>query len=496
MKVLLELRPALDGHAGIPQENRLLYRGLCQLEGMEVQGLLQSGSDELAGGLPMAGGEVRHSFSPDREIDHMSRVVVSLQQTTRRERLEGLTRTLRAVSSPVRLAVSTLLGQRQKLTAFDPKHFRDFVWRSLFAKTLPFEDFDRVTCAPLRVLRAPYTAMHACGLLTRKLFGRAIYPRIDTEGVDVMIAQTPYPARLSRNTKLVVRYMDAVPLLMPHTIIRKAFHQALHYNALRSNVENGAYFACASEATRRDLISIFPQAEARAVTIHCMLSHHYFFEESSPARVPEILAKRHNHRVGPAATIAPAAKAPESSVDPLAYLLMVSTIEPRKNHATLLAAWEQLKSEKYPGLKLVIVGGLGWDHEAITARFKPWIAQGEAFLLEDVPAAELRLLYRHARATVCPSFGEGFDYSGVEAMRCGGVVAASNLDVHREVFDDAAEYFSPYSVIDAAAAIEKVIDPARIAEQPQRRSIGAEVAARYLPDRILPKWRAFLGSVA
>ena len=28
MKVLLELRPALDGHSGIPQETRLLFRGL------------------------------------------------------------------------------------------------------------------------------------------------------------------------------------------------------------------------------------------------------------------------------------------------------------------------------------------------------------------------------------------------------------------------------------------------------------------------------------
>ncbi|MBL0125183.1 MAG: hypothetical protein IPP88_21625 [Betaproteobacteria bacterium] len=46
------------------------------------------------------------------------------------------------------------------------------------------------------------------------------------------------------------------------------------------------------------------------------------------------------------------------------YLLSVSTIEPRKNHVTLLAAWENMRAEKYPHLKLVIVGMLGWDHEA------------------------------------------------------------------------------------------------------------------------------------
>jgi len=44
-----------------------------------------------------------------------------------------------------------------------------------------------------------------------------------------------------------------------------------------------------------------------------------------------------------------------------------------------------------------------------------------------VPAEALRLLFRQAVVTVCPSVGEGFDFSGVEAMRCGGVVAASDI---------------------------------------------------------------------
>ena len=120
MKLLLELRPALEGHAGIPQENRLLFRGLCQLEGLEVQGLLQSSSSVLADGLPMIDGNVRHSLPSHKEVDHMSRVVVSLQQPTRRERLENWRRTLQSLSSPFRLAVSTLFGFRQRLTGFDP----------------------------------------------------------------------------------------------------------------------------------------------------------------------------------------------------------------------------------------------------------------------------------------------------------------------------------------------------------------------------------------
>ncbi|MDR7927306.1 hypothetical protein RIE95_09980 [Acidithiobacillus thiooxidans] len=48
-------------------------------------------------------------------------------------------------------------------------------------------------------------------------------------------------------------------------------------------------------------------------------------------------------------------------------------------------------------------------------------------MLHSVPAEALRLLFRQAVVTVCPSVGEGFDFSGVEAMRCGGVVAASDI---------------------------------------------------------------------
>jgi hypothetical protein len=55
LKILLEMRPALEGHSGIPQETRLLFRGLSLLENVQVEGLLQSGDQMLARGLPPSG---------------------------------------------------------------------------------------------------------------------------------------------------------------------------------------------------------------------------------------------------------------------------------------------------------------------------------------------------------------------------------------------------------------------------------------------------------
>lgn len=507
MNILLEMRPALDGHAGIPQEARLLFRGLSSLEGVNVEGLLQSSNRIVARGLPHPDSAAYRRMPIDQRIHRLSRVVISLRAAPRQRLVERLGEGVRALAQPLAIGTRALLGLEHKLGIFEGEHFQDFVWREMFARTLPVSDLPRVAKARMRVLRTPWNLTHAVALLTRK-FGHALYPRLDTRDFDVMIAETPYPGTVSARTQMVVRYHDAIPILMPHTITDKAFHQASHYHALRRNVASGAWFACVSDATRRDLLSIFPDVAPRAVTIHNMVSHHYFEEGASAGRLFEIVRTRRHSFEDKAAAGGrlfglveslrhSAAKAAEPDalrwMSPTnQYLLMVSTIEPRKNHATLLAAWEQLRQDRFPDLKLVIVGSLGWDHASILRRFRPWLASGDVQMLEEVPAAELRVLYHHAAATVCPSLGEGFDFSGVEAMRCGNPVVASDIPVHRDVFGAAAEYFSTYSPADLARAVQAVIDPAHEGHRQALVERGREVSAAYLPDRILPQWRAFL----
>jgi glycosyltransferase involved in cell wall biosynthesis len=425
-RILLEMRPAFDSHAGIPQETRLLFRGLSCLPGVNVEGLIQSSNRVIANGLPDVDLARRE---PHRIVDRLSRLVVSLQPNPTPSPAEQRSYRLQMAVQPLRLLLGTMLGMKTRLTRFDAAPFKDFVWRAMFAKTLRTDYFGLVASARFRVARVPWAGLYRIGLMTRVL-GGPIYPRFDTAGFDVVVAETPFPGRVSGLTRLVVRHHDAIPLLMPHTIIDRSYHRASHYHALKRILEDGAWFACVSEATRRDLLSVFPQAAERAVTIPNMVSHQYFAEDSSPARVTEIVDTRRNIGAehGGGKPLAPRRGPSEAAPR---YLLMVSTIEPRKNHLTLLAAWEQLRTLVNPDLKLVFVGGLGSDHGAIIAKLKPWLKRGGLHLLEDVPAAELRVLYRHAAVTVCPSYAEGFDFSGVEAMRCGGVVASSNRHEHR-----------------------------------------------------------------
>jgi glycosyltransferase involved in cell wall biosynthesis len=485
LRILLELRPAFAGHAGIPQATRLLFRSLASLDEVRVEGLLQSGERVLTRGLPLPGRGWLRSLSKDQQLNRLGRVVIAIEQGIWHSHTH-------ATAHTIVMALKHMLGGTQQLTRFDAQYFQDYIWRRLFARTLPATDFELVTRHGFRIARIPWNAMHICALVTRKL-GYGLFPRLDTSDFDVMIAETPYPATVAKNTKLIIHYHDAIPLLMPHTIADRRFHQAFHYRALRKNVESGAWFVCVSDATRRDLVSVFPQAESKSVTIHNMVSRDYFVENSSADGLTEIIKTRMNDRIRP--SLAPSLKRrlfAESGIEQLEYLLIVSTIEPRKNHLSLLTAWERLRLQRFPKLKLVIVGALGWHHKSIIHKLRPWLERAEVFLLEDVLASELRVLYRHARATVCPSFGEGFDFSGIEAMKSGGAVVASDIAVHREIYANAAEFFNPYSIDALTHAIQIVIDSACGARREELVAMGASVAERYTQETIVRKWQSFL----
>lgn len=519
-RVLLEMRPALDGFAGIPQETRLLFRGLCLLPTVTVQGLLQTSLRFLPPGLPtLRSGllsEKPTAAAADEEVrlNHYSRFILSLEHTLSKKRIDALSRYVKRREAVVKQTLSTLLmpGRRIATTFFESKFFETVVWQTLFAKTLAAEDFLLVTARDFRVCTVPWNVMQSVGLASLRFLSKVRYPRLRTEGVDVFISQTPYPARVDEGTALVVRYHDALPVFMSPAFANKARHQATHFHALTFNERNGAYFACVSESTRQDLLKIFPALGRRAVTIHNMVSSHFFVEPTSSAKVRQIVRNRvgaqsawarpdfksldeqngfYAHHLG----LSPAPGQPTGA--PLRFLLMVATLEPRKNHLQLLAAWHTVRAENDTALKLVLVGSPGWDMAPILAEMRPWIDQGQLFMLSGVPAADLRVLYRHAEATVCPSLAEGFDFSGVEALCSGSIPIASDIAVHREVYAEAAEYFQVDQVDSLVRAIQRVLYDAS-APQHRRalRDQAAALAQRYQPEAILPQWDLFLKQIA
>ena len=74
--MLVDLKPALDGYAGIPQESRLLFRELVRLGNLDVEGLIQHGGRRLRPGLKPDASRL----SVDKRVDLLSKVVVSLYE--------------------------------------------------------------------------------------------------------------------------------------------------------------------------------------------------------------------------------------------------------------------------------------------------------------------------------------------------------------------------------------------------------------------------------
>lgn len=481
----MDLKPALDGYAGIPQESRLLFRGLRSIESLSVHGLIQHGGRQLRPGLSDASA----SLSRDQQINQLSRFVVSVYEKPQSSLLDLIGDYFNKKFALQWMRIRSSLGMGLKLSAFEPAFFEDFVWRTFFSKTLGAGDKSLIENSEFRILPPSRHSMQQCGLAGLKLSQNPSFPLVDTSEFDYFITQTPFPGRVHPQTRMVVRYHDAVPILLPHTISNKSIHQAAHFYPLKSNIRQGAIISCISEATRSDLLNIFPEAEGQTRVIHNVVSDEYFPEEVSPKTIAQIIQNRLVSLDGfTHLKTEQTSGRPAKNYD---FLLMVSTIEPRKNHQLLLQAWELLKYSIAPNLKIIFVGNTGWDQGPVVQAFQPWAKKGELFWLANVPSPELRALYNAAAVTVCPGLAEGFDYSGVEAMKCGGLVAASDISVHREIYRDGAAYFNPYDAEGAARALFELLRCRGTEAEDQRRQMGIGVADRYRSGVVMSQWREF-----
>lgn len=144
------------------------------------------------------------------------------------------------------------------------------------------------------------------------------------------------------------------------------------------------------------------------------------------------------------------------TADPV--FLMVSTIEPRKNHAYLLEAFE-LAWATGSKARLCIVGKIGWKCDALIERIRqhPELNR-RLFMYNSLSDKSLEHAYSHATALVFPSHVEGFGLPLVEAMQRKLPAMASDIPVFREIGGDYMAYFdlaNPQSLSDLVTGMER-----------------------------------------
>jgi len=151
---------------------------------------------------------------------------------------------------------------------------------------------------------------------------------------------------------------------------------------------------------------------------------------------------------------------------PGAYVLVVGSLEPRKNLRRLFAAWEILR-RRIQGVELVVAGSgakvfrnTGFDRPPAGVR-----------LVGHVSERDLPTLYSGALLFAYVSLYEGFGLPPLEAMACGTPVVASSTSSLPEVVGDAAVLVDPYDVDAIASEIHRVVEDSTLREELRRKGL-------------------------
>ena len=242
---------------------------------------------------------------------------------------------------------------------------------------------------------------------------------------------------------------------------------------------------------------VLPRARAPSVMVVHDLSHLRYPEVHPPARVaflnrhlrpamartaavltdsrfteaellhyfPEVAGRTHVVYPGISGrfALAPAAEV-ETALDGILlgderrFFLFLSTLEPRKNLASLLAAYTALPAAIRGAHPLVLVGQMGWQESNFAAVLTGMVERGEVRMLGYLRDELLPALYRRALALIYPSLYEGFGLPPIEAMATGCPVLVANVSSLPEVCGDAALYCDPLDVGSITAGMRRLAE--------------------------------------
>jgi glycosyltransferase involved in cell wall biosynthesis len=177
------------------------------------------------------------------------------------------------------------------------------------------------------------------------------------------------------------------------------------------------------------------------------------------------------------------------------YVLFVGTLQPRKNLARVLAAFEHLAAEGWPG-QLVLVGQRGWLSDPIfAATARPGSpARGRVHLTGYLADDDVPIVYNGAEALAFPSLYEGFGLPALEALACGTPVLTSDTSSLPEVVGDAALKVDPLDTAAIAAGLARLTGDADLRADLRQRGLAR--AAQFTWRRAAERTLAVLEAVA
>jgi glycosyltransferase involved in cell wall biosynthesis len=263
-----------------------------------------------------------------------------------------------------------------------------------------------------------------------------------------------YTAPLVPGVPVVVSVHDISFLTHPHYFTRA---RAVQLNlTVRNTVKRASAVLTPSEFSRRGIIGAYGLSEEIVHVIPNGVSSTFrpILRELAHSRVSE-----------------------KYGID-APYILTVGDLQPRKNHAGLFQAFEDLLREQ-PSLPhhLVVTGKKTWYGGRVHQAARDSAVSSRIHFTDFVDDDDLVQLYGGCDLFVFPSFYEGFGLPILEAMACGRAVACSETSVMPEVADSACLLFDPYTRGQMVRAMRDLLIDGELRARMER--LGLQRAAQF-----------------
>ncbi|MBT4349821.1 glycosyltransferase family 4 protein [bacterium] len=220
---------------------------------------------------------------------------------------------------------------------------------------------------------------------------------------------------LSKNLPMILTVHDLSFLHSKHfySLKRKWWHTLINVRRL---VDRANKIIAVSDNTKRDIMRFFTVAEDKVKVIYPGAS----VKQMDKVKADKLLAK-HNL--------------------PAKFYLFLGTLEPRKNIAAIIKAFDKYHQE-YPDTYLVLVGNKGWVYQKLLRSIKK---RTYIKYLGFIPSPIKDALYFSSQGLIWPSFYEGFGFPPLEATFHGRPVITSYKTSLPEIMRSQALYVDPYN---------------------------------------------------
>jgi glycosyltransferase involved in cell wall biosynthesis len=234
----------------------------------------------------------------------------------------------------------------------------------------------------------------------------------------------------------IVTIHDCIHLLFPEYLPSRGAYQYARL-MMGSAIRRSDLVLTVSEASRRDILRFYPQADPDRLQVIPNAIDEAILEDPGEEEM-ERVQERYQIRGR--------------------FVLYAGNIKPHKNLARVVAAFGLLKQRPgHDDVKLLIIGDEINRYASLRRNVEAAGVRQDVRFFGFVPSKTLAALYRLASVFVFPSLYEGFGLPPLEAMACGTPVVTSRISSLPEVVGDAALLVDPYSTEDIAHGLERVL---------------------------------------